>query len=96
MAKRKMFGMSDLFGSDNRIDEQIEALKPKRQRESTKIARSGEGFEDIDFILNGQYNALGFNNFYRTYINQSFQNELERLKYYREMSLYPEIADNSC
>ena len=93
MAKRKMFGVSDLFGSDNRIDEQIEALKPKKQRDTTKIARSGEGFEDIDFILNGQYNALGFNNFYRTYINQSFQNELERLKYYREMSLYPEIAD---
>ncbi len=87
-----MFGVNNLFGG-NRIDEQIEALKPKKQRETTKIARSGEGFEDIDFILNGQYNALGFNNFYRTYINQAFQNELERLKYYREMSLYPEIAD---
>jgi hypothetical protein len=92
MAKRKLFGVTDLF-SGNRIDEQIEALKPKKQRDTTKIARSGEGFEDIDFILNGQYNALGFNSFYRTYINQTFQNELERLKYYRDMSQYPEIAD---
>ena len=92
MAKRKLFGVSDLFGG-NRIDEQIEAFKPKKQREATKIARSGEGFEDIDFILNGQYNALGFNSFYRTYINQTFQNELERLKFYRDMAQYPEIAD---
>lgn len=92
MAKRKLFGIGDLF-SGNRIDEQIESFKPKKQRETTKIARSGEGFEDIDFILNGQYNALGFNSFYRTYINQTFQNELERLKFYRDMSQYPEIAD---
>lgn len=97
MARKKWFG---LFGDpierideSQRIDEHIEAFRPKKERESTKKGRQGEGFEDIDFILNGQYNALGFNNFYRTYINHTFQSELERLKYYREMSQYPEVSD---
>ena len=76
-----------------RLDEQLEAFKPRRERAATKKARSGEGLEDMDFILQGNYNALGFNSFYRTYINKTFQNELERLKYYREMSQYPEISD---
>lgn len=89
--------IEDRFGKKQepieRIDEQLDAFKPKREREATRKARSGEGLEDMDFILQGSYNALGFNNFYRTYINKTFQNELERLKYYREMSQYPEIAD---
>ena len=95
MAKRKWFGINEIFNkpSIERIDEQIQSFRPKKERDATKKAKQGEGLEDIDFILQGQYNALGFNNFYRTYINQTFQNELERLKYYREMSQYPEIAD---
>ncbi len=79
--------------ASGRIDEQIDAFKPRKERAATKKAKAGEGLEDMDFILQGSYNALGFNNFYRTYINKTFQNELERLKYYREMSQYPEIAD---
>ena len=95
MSKRKWFGINEMFNkpSIERIDEQIQSFRPKKERDATKKAKQGEGLEDIDFILQGQYNALGFNNFYRTYINQTFQNELERLKYYREMSQYPEIAD---
>ena len=77
----------------DRVDEATEAFRPKRQRASTRRARQGEGLEDIDFIMQGQYNPLGFNSFYKNYINNSFQNEQERLKYYREMSQYPEIAD---
>lgn len=78
---------------EERIDEKTEAFRPRKQRASTRRAKEGEGLEDIDFIMRGQYNTLGFNSFYNNYINNSFQNELERLKYYREMSQYPEIAD---
>ena len=76
-----------------RIDEQIESFRPNKQRANVKQARQGEGYEDIDFILSGQYNALGFSSFYSNYINKSFQNEIERLKYYREIAHYPEVAD---
>jgi hypothetical protein len=83
----------NLFGKSQRIDEQIEAFKKAGDQNQGKRSRQGEGFEDIDFILHGQYNALGFNSFYSTYINKSFENELQRLKHYREMAAYPEIAD---
>jgi hypothetical protein len=84
----------NLFGNQpHRIDEQIEAFKKVGDNKNQSKARQGEGFEDIDFILHGQYNSLGFNSFYNTYINKSFENELQRLKAYREMSAYPEIAD---
>ena len=74
----------DMFGnSPQRIDEQIDAFKKTGDGEQGKKSRQGEGFEDIDFILHGQYNALGFNSFYSTYINKSFENELQRLKAYR-------------
>lgn len=84
-----------LFGKRpvERLDEQIDAFRPNKERANVKQARQGEGYEDIDFILSGQYNALGFNSFYSNYINKSFQNEIERLRYYREMAHYPEVAD---
>lgn len=91
MAK-KWFGIDELF-TRNPINEQVEALRPKKTRESTRRASNGEGFEDIDFIVGGQYNAMGFNSFHRNYINQAFENELVRLRAYREMSQFPEIAD---
>lgn len=84
----------NLFGTNpQKIDEQIDAFKKTGDADVKKKSKQGEGFEDIDFILHGQYNALGFNSFYSTYINKSFENELQRLKAYREMSAYPEIAD---
>ena len=86
-------GEKEVSRGQGRIDEQMDAFKPKKERAASKKAKAGEGLEDMDFILQGNYNALGFNSFYRTYINKTFQNELERLKYYREMSQYPEIAD---
>jgi len=92
--KRKWFGLGEMYEQPmKRIDEHIESFRPKKERETTKKAKQGEGLEDIDFLLQGQYNSLGFNNFYKTYVNQSFQSELDRLKYYREMSQYPEVSD---
>lgn len=82
-----------LFNRTSRIDEQLSAFKPKKERQVTQDNKKGEGFEDIDFILHGQYNNLGFNSFYRNYINTPLENDLNRLKMYRDMSQFPEISD---
>jgi len=89
----KWFGLGSLFDKTQRIDEQLEAFRPKKERKRSIEAKRGEGFEDIDFILNGQSNSLGFNSFYKNYINRPFENDRDRVRIYREMSQYPEIAD---
>ena len=73
---------NNLFGGgNNRLDEQIKAFKGKDEEAnltpSDFKSKTGEGIEDVALMQMGGYGAQGiggFNSFYNSYINRSFEN----------------------
>jgi len=87
----------NIFRKPERIDESIKSFKGKGEDSlSDKEWRdlSGEGVEDVALLqMTGSQGILGFNNFFNSYINKTYENELYRIMNYRVMAEYPEIAD---
>lgn len=81
----------------DRIDEEIKGFVNKGQKSLTPSQmrnQTGEGIEDFESIQG--YGAIGlssFNLFYQSYINKHFENQIERIKEYRNMAEMTEIAD---
>jgi len=87
----------NIFRKPERIDESIKSFKGKGEDSlSDKEWRdlSGEGVEDVALLqMTGSQGILGFNNFFNSFINKTYENELYRIMNYRVMAEYPEIAD---
>jgi len=79
-----------------KVDEQIDAFRTKGVDKTSKElqAEKGEGWEQVSMIPGVGNLSLGsFNMFYDQYINRAHEHEFAKIMSYREMSLYPEIAD---
>jgi hypothetical protein len=83
------------MGFYTRMNEAIKAFRGKGDRPSDEQIKktSGEGFEDIGAIGFGINSISSFNLFYKSYIDKSHKNEVERIQSYRRMTAAPEIAD---
>lgn len=77
------------------LQESIKAFKNKDDPSARRILQKamGEGFEDYRQIGYGNVATGSFNLFYKSFIDRTFQNEIEKIKNYRSMSEAPEIAD---
>lgn len=77
------------------LQESIKAFKNKDDPSARKILLKamGEGFEDYRQIGYGNVATGSFNLFYKSFIDRTFQNEIEKIKNYRSMAEAPEIAD---
>ena len=82
--------------STEKVDEQIAAFRKKGidKTPAELSAEKGEGWEQLSMIPGVGNLALGsFNMFYDQYINRAHEHEYAKIMSYREMALYPEIAD---
>ena len=87
----------DIFRRPERIDEATKAFKGRGDDalsdKEWKI-QSGEGIEDVAMLqMSGSQGIMGFNSFFNSYINKSYENEVMRILNYRSMAEYPEIGD---
>jgi len=58
------------------------------------MSTRGEGWENIQDIPGvGQVGLQSFNLFYNSYINRTFENELQKIEEYRNMAILPEVGD---
>ncbi len=85
------------FVTQKQLNEAIDSFKGKgddsiSDREWKKLA--GEGIEDVNLLqMWGMQGLMGYNNFFNSYINKAFENEVQRIMEYRNMAAYPEIGD---
>jgi hypothetical protein len=78
------------------VNEAIDLFKDKGVDITRKelLNRTGEGVEDILNVSGyGQVGLLSFNTFYKNYINKEFEDQLARLRAYRNMASLSEISD---
>ena len=66
-------------GTDNVSDKHLEAI-------------SGEGVDDITYLVYGRESAQGFSKFYNEFINTAFNDKRSKISNYRLMSEMPEIS----
>ncbi len=88
-AFKKIF--NKLIGKDV-LEEEIKAFKPPAENIKKIESRSGEGFEFVDDGYSVE-RISSFNTFYKRFLNQSFSNEIAKIKNYRMMAEMAEIAD---
>ena len=82
--------------TDHPLTESIESFKRKGERILTpkQVAkRSGEGIDDFAAMYVYDTANVDSSYFYNRYINKVFDNEIERLKTYRDMTETPEVSD---
>lgn len=86
-----MAWFSNWFSSKERTDEAIDAFKSPPEREA-KI--HGEGIQDIG-LMAGSYSQTtqSFNVFSKQFLDRSYNNEVEKLKDYRDIACMPEVAE---
>lgn len=87
-----------IFGKDKEpLQEEIKAFQGKGQYKTNLkkiLSTKGEGWETLaDIPGYGATQMQSFNVFYNTYINRVFENELQKVKEYRAMSMSGEISD---
>ena len=88
---------NNFFVTQKQLNEAIDSFKGKgddsiSDREWKKLA--GEGIEDVNLLqMWGMQGLMGYNNFFNSYINKAFENEVQRIMEYRNMAAYPEIGD---
>jgi len=77
------------------LTEEIKAFKEKPAPKMKDIMSTrGEGWESVQDIPGvGQVGLQSFNIFYDSYINRTYENELQRIKDYRDMAMLPEVGD---
>jgi hypothetical protein len=84
----------DYFKKDQ-LTEEIKAFEERPKPKLVDIvSKRGEGWEstqDMDGV--GNISVQSFNLFYNTYINKQYENEVNKIHFYRQMSNMPEIAD---
>lgn len=87
-------GILSYFKKDQ-LTEEIKAFEERpKPKISDILAKKGEGWEsiqDIDGV--GNIGVQSFNLFYNTYINKQYENEVNKIHFYRQMANMPEIAD---
>jgi hypothetical protein len=87
------------WGNDKKevIHEEIKAFSGMgkyNQSMKTILNQKGEGWETLAEIPGfSNVQVQGFNLFYNSYINRVFENEVQRIYEYRQMSVTPEISD---
>jgi hypothetical protein len=79
-----------------KVDESIDVFRGKGDEisQEEKADQKGEGWEQLSMIPGVGNLAVGsFNMFYNQYVNRVHENEIAKIMTYREMAMYPEIAD---
>jgi len=87
-------GLLSYFKKDS-LTEEIKAFEERPRPKLTDImAKRGEGWESTEDMYGvGQVGTQSFNLFYNNYINKQYENEVEKINFYRQMANMPEIAD---
>ena len=83
-------------GNTEKVDEAIGVFRGKSDELSPqeRADQKGEGWEQMSMIPGVGNLAIGsFNMFYDQYVNRMHENEFAKIMAYREMAMYPEIAD---
>jgi len=87
-------GIISYFKKDT-LTEEIKAFEERPKPKLTDIiARKGEGWESTEDMYGvGQVGVQSFNLFYNNYINKQYENEVNKIAFYRQMADMPEISD---
>lgn len=99
-------GIFNIFGNKKNEEDlslnEANKIFAKRDTNATSLKdlkrRYGEGVEDFSqltsgFGLYGSNEILGFNSFYKKYLDSSFKNEAEKLTEYRNIARYTEVSE---